>query len=67
VTVKVATPEALEVAEIGVIVSAAPRLELSEMVFPEMPCPTASFSVIVTVEEVLPSARIELGETLTVD
>jgi hypothetical protein len=36
---KVAAPEASVVAEITEIVSAAPRLELKETVFPETPFP----------------------------
>jgi hypothetical protein len=66
-TVKVAIPEAFVVPEIVVMVSVAPRLELSETDFPETKFPFESFKVTVIVEVALPSAVSETGEAVTVD
>jgi hypothetical protein len=66
-TVKVAIPEAFVVPEIVVMVSVAPRLELRETAFPETTFPFTSFKVTVTVDVVVPSAVIEVGEVDAVD
>jgi hypothetical protein len=66
-TVKVATPEAFEVAEAGETVSEAPRLELIVTVFPETPFEVESFKVTVMVEVLVPFATRVVGVALTVD
>ena len=65
-TVKVATPEALVTPETVVIVE-EPPLFASVTVLPETGFDFASFSVTVIVEVVLPSARTDVGEAVTVD
>ena len=67
-TVKVATPLALETPEVGEMVSGGvPRLETSSTVLPWTAVPLASFKVTVIVEVVLPSAVTELGSAATVE
>jgi hypothetical protein len=65
-TVKVAIPDAFDVAEEAVIES-APRLELSDTVLPETGLLLESLRVTVTVEVITPLAVIEEGEALTVE
>ncbi len=65
-TVKVATPEPLVTPETVVIVEEPPPFA-SVTVLPETGFDCASFSVTVTVEVVLPSARTEAGAAETVD
>jgi hypothetical protein len=66
-TVKVATPEALVVADEGEIVSVPARLELRLTTLPAMALPVPSFKVTNTVEVELPLAVTEVGLALTVD
>ena len=66
-TVKVTTPELLELPDAAEIVSVAPRLDVSVTVFPDTPLPFASFKVTVMVDVLLPSADTEVGDALTVD
>jgi hypothetical protein len=63
-TVKVTTPEALDTAEAGVMVS-PPRLEESVTVLPGTTLVKASLRVTVTVE--VPFAVVEVGEATTVE
>jgi len=67
-TVKVTTPEALEVPEAAEMVGLPePEVLARVTVLPETGLPPASFRVTVMVEVVLPSATTEAGEALTVD
>jgi len=67
-TVKVTTPEVLEVPEAAEIVGLPePEVFASVTVLPAIGFPLASFNVTVMVDGVLPSAVTEVGEALTVD
>jgi len=66
-TVNVATPLPSVVAGLVVIVSAAPRLELSMTLVLEIGLFPASLRVTVIVEAAAPSAVTEAGDAVTVE
>jgi hypothetical protein len=66
-TVKVTTPDTLEVPEAAEIVSVAPRLDASVTDLPGMGALLPSRKVTVRVEVLTPSARCDVGEAVTVE
>ena len=67
VTVKTTIPWVFETPEAGEILSVAPLIEVSVMVFPGTGFPSVSLAVTVMVVGVVPSAVTEVGDATKVE